>query len=237
MLDFLVYNSFIEQLTRFTIIYLCYMAKKLKYYVVWEGRVKGIFKTWDECRRSTEGFAAAKFKSYESLAEAEKAFNDHPAKHIYKKTSEVKLVKSTSKAGVGKPITDSIAVDAACSGNPGKMEYQGVDTATGENIFHQGPYEDGTNNIGEFLALVHALAYLKQKELPTKIIYSDSKIAIGWVKKKKCNTKLEPTNKNGVLFEYITRAEQWLVNNKYYNPILKWETSVWGEIPADFGRK
>lgn len=213
------------------------MAKKPKFYVVWEGRVKGIFKTWDECRRSTEGFAAAKYKSYESLAEAEKAFSDHPAKHIYKKAAEAKSISTSSKTGVGKPIKESIAVDAACSGNPGKMEYQGVETATGENIFHQGPYEDGTNNIGEFLALVHALAYLKQKELPTKIIYSDSKIAIGWVKKKKCNTKLEPTKRNDVLFEYIKRAEQWLVNNKYYNPILKWETSVWGEIPADFGRK
>jgi ribonuclease HI len=117
------------------------------------------------------------------------------------------------------------------------MEYQGVDTQTRENLFHMGPYPDGTNNIGEFLALVHALAYLQQNNLPTKIIYSDSKIAIGWVKKKKCGTKLAPTRNNGKLFEYIDRAERWLMNNRYNNPILKWETEVWGEIPADFGRK
>jgi ribonuclease HI len=213
------------------------MSKKQKYYVVWEGRLKGIFKTWDECRRSIEGFPGAKYKSYESLKDAESAYTEHPAKHIYRKTSDTPAVSTSKKVGVGKPITDSICVDAACSGNPGLMEYQGVDVATREHLFHQGPYEQGTNNIGEFLGLVHALAYLQKNNLPTKAIYSDSKIAIGWLKKKKCGTKLERNKHNEVLFELIDRAEKWLLKNAYYNPVLKWETAIWGEIPADFGRK
>jgi ribonuclease HI len=208
------------------------MAKQ-KFYVVWEGRKKGIFNNWDDCRRSTEGFAGAKYKSFETLSAAESAYSQSPAKHIYaKKTSE-----SATPKRVGNFNPDSIAVDAACSGNPGLMEYRGVDVKKGEQIFLMGPYPDGTNNVGEFLAIVHGLAWLQQKGLPTKIIYTDSKIAIGWVKKKKCGTKLEVTPRNGKLFEYIHRAEQWLQKNAYHNPILKWETKVWGEIPADFGRK
>lgn len=213
------------------------MSKKQKFYVVWAGRNIGIFTTWDDCRRSVEGYPDARYKSFESNEEAESAFKEKPTKHLYAKKEASPTVSSTKKFGIGKPLLDSICVDAACSGNPGNMEYQGVDTQSKENLFHMGPYYDGTNNVGEFLALVHALAYLHQKKLPTKIIYSDSKIAIGWVKKKKCGTKLTRTSRNGILFDYIERAEKWLETNRYNNPILKWETEVWGEIPADFGRK
>jgi ribonuclease HI len=84
---------------------------------------------------------------------------------------------------------------------------------------------------------VHALALLKQQGKPTVPIYSDSKIAQGWIKKGKCNTKLEATGRNQAIFDLIERAEKWLAANKITNPIIKWETDVWGEIPADFGRK
>ena len=67
---------------------------------------------------------------------------------------------------------DAWAVDAACSGNPGPMEYRGIDLATGAVVFHYGPVH-GTNNIGEFLAIVHALALMEQKGI-RKTIYSDS---------------------------------------------------------------
>jgi len=116
------------------------------------------------------------------------------------------------------------------------MEYRGVDTQTQRQLFHQGPFDQATNNVGEFLALVHGLAFLK-KEKSDRIIYSDSRTAIGWVKKKKCNTKLQKTTKNEVIFELISRAELWLKNNSYSSFIVKWETKAWGEIPADFGRK
>ena len=116
------------------------------------------------------------------------------------------------------------------------MEYRGVDTQTGKLLFHKGPYERGTNNIGEFLALVHGLAHLK-KEGSDRIIYSDSRIAMGWVRKKKCGTKLAPHSSNKILFELIARAESWLKDNTYKTPVVKWETKAWGEIPADFGRK
>ena len=131
---------------------------------------------------------------------------------------------------------NAIAVDAACSGNPGPMEYRGVDLRTGQQIFHFGPVS-GTNNIGEFLAIVHALALLQQQGMPHKTIYSDSYNAMLWVKKKKCKTTLERTPQTERLHQIITRAENWLRTHTYANPIVKWETERWGEIPADFGRK
>jgi ribonuclease HI len=133
-------------------------------------------------------------------------------------------------------INEAIAVDAACSGNPGKMEYRGVYLRTGKTIFHFGPVF-GTNNIGEFLAIVHGLALLKQKNLPNLPIYSDSVNAQLWVRKKKCKTTLERNEKTEQLFQMIERAEKWLITNSYTNPIIKWPTDKWGEIPADFGRK
>ena len=145
-------------------------------------------------------------------------------------------ISAEQKARIGAPNLYSIAVDAASSGNPGRMEYQGVDTQTGKLLFHQGPFAQGTNNIGEFLALVHGLAYLK-KEGSYRLLYTDSRIAIGWVRKKKCGTKLVPHSSNKILFELISRAESWLKTNTYSTSILKWETKAWGEIPADFGRK
>ncbi|MEM6724723.1 MAG: RNase H family protein, partial [Bacteroidota bacterium] len=142
----------------------------------------------------------------------------------------------TSSSSAGRQIKHSLSVDAACSGNPGLMEYRGVDTKTGEEIFRMGPFQHGTNNVGEFLALVHGLALLKKQGLSMPI-YSDSKIAMGWVAKKKCKTKLDRITVNEKLFQLIERAENWLKANTYNTTILKWDTKNWGEIPADFGRK
>jgi ribonuclease HI len=211
------------------------MAKKQKYYVVWFGNPAGIFGSWEECQRSIKGVKGAKYKSFETFAEAKIAYNkeyeDYKGKGKRKKSLSPEELKK-----IGDPDLYTISVDAASSGNPGKMEYRGVDTQTHKELFRQGPFEQGTNNVGEFLALVHGIAWLKEKG-SDRNIYSDSRIAMGWVKRKKCNTKLKRTAKNKKLFELIARAEGWLRNNKYETKIVKWETKAWGEIPADFGRK
>jgi len=210
------------------------MAKK-KFYVIWKGNKTGVFTSWNTCKKHIDNFKGAQYKAFVSRTDAEKAFKGKYEDYIGKDTKKEKLSKDELKK-IGKPILASIAVDAACSGNPGKLEYKGVDTKTKKQLFIQGPFEKGTNNIGEFLALVHGLGYLKQhkSKLP---IYSDSKIAISWVKKKQCRTNLPITAENIPLFDFIKRAEKWLNENTYTTAILKWETKAWGEIPADFGRK
>ncbi len=143
--------------------------------------------------------------------------------------------KKTKKI-MNQPQLPALAVDAACSGNPGKMEFRAVIADTGTEVFHRGPYEQGTNNIGEFLALVLGLAYLQKYNLPWAL-YTDSVTALAWVRQKKCKSKLEFTDKNMELLFMIRKAEQWLRTHTWTTPLLKWDTREWGEIPADFGRK
>jgi ribonuclease HI len=210
------------------------MAKK-KFYVVWNGHKKGIFTSWDACKKQISNYTGAQYKSFTSKEAAENAFKGNYKDYVGKDTKTIQLSEEELKK-YGKPILKSIAVDAACAGNPGKMEYRCVDTKTKKQLFIQGPFEQGTNNIGEFLALVHGLGYLKQRKLDLPI-YSDSKIAISWVKKGECRTNLPITSENKPLFDFVKRAEKWLKENTYTTKILKWETKAWGEIPADFGRK
>lgn len=210
------------------------MAKK-KFYVVWQGINPGVYDSWDKCKAQVEGFEGARYKSFPTKEIAERAFNDNPWKYIG--ANKAKQANSNlSIDQIPEIIKNSIAVDAACSGNPGVMEYRGVYTGDGVQIFHDGPYQEGTNNIGEFLGIVYALALLKNKNSRIPI-YTDSKTAIAWIRKKKCNSKLERTALNDNLFEIIERAEKWLATNVWENDILKWNTEKWGEIPADFGRK
>ena len=203
------------------------MAKK--YYVIWEGYEVGVFSSWEECKKYTSGYPTAKYKSFPTKEQAEKAFREDYRLYWGKKaTTPVPLSADYD--------TNSIAVDAACSGNPGTMHYRGVDLSTGEIIFSQGPFMQATNNIGEFLAIVHALALMEQTG-EQRTIYSDSKIAINWVKQRKYKTQLAKNESNQKSFELLERAQKWLQENDYTTSILKWQTQAWGEIPADYGNK
>ncbi|MBN2744298.1 ribonuclease HI [Breznakibacter xylanolyticus] len=206
------------------------MAKK-NFYVVWIGLKPGIYRTWDECKAMTQGFPNAKYMGFATLVEAQNALaNGAPNADTKQNPPHPSLQNKT-----GNYIIDSLAVDAACSGNPGVMEYRGVHIASGQVWFHQ-KYELGTNNIGEFLAIVHGLAELKKRNLNIPL-YTDSETALSWLRRKRCNSKLEINQQTTALFQIIQRAEYWLANNTWTQQVLKWDTENWGEIPADFGRK
>ncbi len=209
-----------------------------KYYVVWVGHKPGVYNTWEECKENIHKFKGAKYKSFFSKSQADKNFalgHEEYFKFQPKKEKVERPVISEDEKQL-KPILDSISVDAACSANPGPFEYRGVHTETQRVLFSVGPIPGGTNNIGEFLAIVHALALLK-KENRNDIIYSDSKTAIHWVEQKKANTTLKKSPQSKRVFDLLKRAEDWLNSNTYTNPILKWRTSIWGEIKADYNRK
>lgn len=204
-------------------------------YVVWVGKKPGIYTNWADCKAQVEGYDGAKYKGFPTRELAEAAFGDNHEQYLSRDLNSPKKIVCNNPL-IGTPISDSICVDAACSGNPGVMEYRGVDTKSGAELFRQGPFPLGTVNIGEFLAVVHALAYLKQRNSDWPV-YSDSRTAIAWVRKKTANTKLERSAKSEQLFSLLERAENWLRTNTWPNKIYKWETEYWGEIPADFGRK
>lgn len=216
---------------------------KVNFYVVWKGRETGIFESWAACEQQVKG-VAAQYKGFATREEAEKALAEGAEKYIAPRSSvnrqkcnaiSVKDLSPTEMQQHG-VLLPALAVDAACSGNPGKLEFRGVIADTGTQVFHRGPYIGGTNNIGEFLAIVLGLAYLQKHNLPW-VLYSDSKTAIAWIKQKKCKTQLEWNAENQELLLAVRAAEKWLSEHTWTTPIYKWNTEHWGEIPADFGRK
>ncbi|MCX6249533.1 MAG: ribonuclease H family protein [Bacteroidetes bacterium] len=209
---------------------------KNKFYVVWLGRKPGIYTSWEDCRKQVEGVEGAKFKGFPTKDLAEVAARDSYERYFNKGELSTPKKIVCSNPLIGEPVDDSICVDAACQGNPGILEYRGVDTKSGAELFRQGPFPEGTVNLGEFLAIVHALAYLKQRESDWPI-YTDSRTALTWLRNKKIKTNMERSASNEKLFSLVDRALTWLHENSWKNPVIKWETQYWGEIPADFGRK
>lgn len=211
---------------------------KRKYYVVWNGHHTGVFDSWDDAREQVEGFPGARFKSFNSRLEAVEAYRGDPADHL----GIIKAIAAHKAPVVNYEAfpdirLDAVAVDAACSRNPGPVEYQGVVVGTGERLFRIGPLPGGTNNLGEFLALVHALAMLNRDGQPLRPVYSDSRTALSWLRARKARTTMKPSAANSRILDMVARAEAWLATHTYNNPVLKWNTGEWGEIPADFGRK
>lgn len=214
------------------------MAQRKKYYVVWAGHDTGVFDSWEECKQQVENFPGAKYKSFDSRIEAIEAYRGDPEEYmgLFRKMAQHRP-KIINYEAIPEIRPGSIAVDAACSRNPGPVEYRGVDIMTGAQLFHVGPLADGTNNIGEFLAIVHALAWLEKINRPDIAIYSDSRTGMAWVRNRHAKTSITPTPENSPIRSLIARAEAWLASHTPLNPILKWDTESWGEIPADFGRK
>lgn len=205
--------------------------KKTVYYVVWQGHKPGIYTEWQEAKKQIDGFSKPRYKSFGSKQLAQKAFTDDPEVYAGRGFKKTRDMSAEEQLLYGLPNPYALAVDAACN-HKGDMEYRGVFVHSGDEIFRAGPFKNGSNNVGEFLGLVHGLAWLKNErsDIP---IYSDSRNAMSWVKRKKANTKIDDAK----LLALVKRAEDWLKNNAYPNQIIKWQTKFWGEIPADFNRK
>lgn len=216
-----------------------------KCYVVWIGRHPGIYVDLNDALAQIDDYPGASFKSYDSPEEAAEAFRKGTARAESKELGNLLLeAQRHNMPASGKKDYTSFpeidlngwAVDAACAGNPGKMEYRGVELMTGRELFHVGPFEQSTNNIGEFLAIVHALSLMfKKGERHT--IYSDSKTGMAWVRNRKVKTQLARNAKTEKSFQLVERALSWLNTHTVDTTIRKWDTERWGEIPADFGRK
>lgn len=216
-----------------------HIMMKRKYYVVWNGRAPGIYDTWEECQAQVDGFPGARYRAYSDLEEATESFRslgDGDDLALFRNMREA-LKPKVNYDAFPEIRQDALAVDAACSANPGPVEYQGVIVGTGREIFHVGPLPGGTNNIGEYLAIIHGAALLKKQGLTSLPIYTDSRTALAWLRAGHSKTTLRPTAENAQIMAMLSRADQWLANNYITNPIIKWDTEAWGEIPADFGRK
>lgn len=229
------------------------MAKK--FYAVIMGRNPGVYDNWEDALEQIINYPNAQYKAYPTPEEATIAYRK--ATRLEEVMELGRLIQNSNarqqtkteetmkkQIGVGKPDYFSFqeidmnawAVDASCMGNPGVMEYRGVELKTGKEIFRAGPFPDATNNIGEFLAIVHALALMFQRGEKHNI-YTDSVSGMAWVRRKNVRTTLTETPRNRRIFELMGRALAWLNTHSIDVRIMKWQTEIWGEIPADFGRK
>lgn len=216
------------------------MGGNKKYYVVWEGLAPGIYDSWEECQLQTANYKGARFKSFPTLEEATEAYRGNPSDYmgLFKAMAQRRTTPQVNYDAIPEIRTDAIAVDAACSRNPGPVEYKGVRVATGEVIFKVGPLQGGSNNIGEYLAIIHAAALLARSGDFSTPIYTDSRTALSWVNHGAHRSRIAPGPSNAQLMEILARADAWLRSNgPVRNPLIKWNTEQWGEIPADFGRK
>ena len=208
------------------------MAKQ-KWYVVLKGRKPGVYTSWDKAKEQIFEFTGAVYKSFEDQKVAEEAW---AKKRFQNSESSYSAPKSLTKGKkLAPPQGDYIVVDASSIGVPGPTEYQGFLMPEKRLLFskHIGL---ATNNLGEFLGIVHALAYLYQNE-STLPVYSDSITALSWVAKRKVKSELERNAHTEAAWSLVDRALIWLNTHQFTNRIWKWETQHWGENPADYGRK
>ena len=157
------------------------MAKQ-KFYVVWEGVTPGVYTSWTDCQLQIKGYEGAKYKSFDTREEAERALATSPYAYIGKNAKK-KSEKVSSETLPACVIDNSLAVDAACSGNPGPMEYRGVHIASRQEVFHFGPTK-GTNNIGEIPRYRTRTGFAENRRdsiCPFTVTASN---AISWVRQK-----------------------------------------------------
>ena len=145
------------------------MAKK--FYVVWQGREKGIFTTWAECKKQVDHFPGARYKSFPTLDAAESAFkgtkNTSSQKSPTKKRSTTNTVKTYTASEINALAIDiKIFTDGGCEPNPGKAG-SGIALYRNNKLdaLWYGLYSPkGTNNTAELNALHQALI-LTQDEI------------------------------------------------------------------------
>jgi len=158
-------------------------------------------------------------------------FIEHIRKGVFKPTT-----RKQGKQGIPRP-TVGLSVDASIRQNPGgKFIYRGLDLATKEVIFDFTNELDyrGTNNIGEFLALVDGIRAVKDRPREERVIYTDSLNALRWVSNKECRTKFRYQGTDDLINDALNFLHYEL---DYEVSLRHWDKIRWGEPISDYGLK
>jgi ribonuclease HI len=202
-----------------------------KWYVVWYGRVPGVYETWEACQAHIHNVRGAKYKSFLTYEAAVEAYAEGHEQHIGKRRKQSNIVLDAPPY-----IVPSLCVDVGTYGNPGRVMYRGVATHTGLVVFESPPIPYGTNNLGEFVAIVHGLAYIEKNGLDMPV-YTDSVNARNWVRRREVRSTLERDTRAITMWTLVDRALQWLYTHRDHATVLQWDTKAWGQIKADYDRK
>jgi ribonuclease HI len=159
-----------------------------KFYVVWTGRQTGIFTDWATTERQVHGFPAARFKSFQTRAEAEEAFKAGALPSAGRRAAPG-VAAIVSETPVSSLDTQGVQIycDGACDPNPGHAGSGIVVYRDGELIeLWYGLYNpNGTNNTAELNALHRALLMAESNIAAGRVarLFCDSLYAINCVSK------------------------------------------------------
>lgn len=128
---------------------------------------------------------------------------------------------------------DKIIVHSTANTKTKRMAYKGFNESTNKWIFKVKYKGYCTQNVADFMAIVHALHYCKINNIDLPI-YNDNLVAIKWVKDKKVNSLLIKTKENHELFQSFENALVILKQNDFLNPILFWKKKELGNIKNPF---
>jgi len=144
-----------------------------KFYVVWVGRVTGVFTSWPYTKKQVDQFPAAKYKSFKTQMEADAAYAAG-----WKTPAKSKSVATSMQTSSNVTVTNQSELDTAptknfdviiycdggCDPNPGQA-------ASGVSVYREGKLVElwyglynpqGTNNSAELNALYQALHIAKE---------------------------------------------------------------------------
>lgn len=161
------------------------MAKK-KFYVVWSGRLPGVYTNWPQAQAQVDKFPGARYKSFPSEAEALAAFAGGVAPES--QSSVVKQNRAAAKTAVDIDAVDvAVFCDGGCEPNPGEAG-SGVAVYKCGQLYElwYGLYNpNGTNNTAELNALYQSMLIAKQAidEQKSVAVLSDSQYSINCVTK------------------------------------------------------
>ncbi|WP_129646253.1 ribonuclease H1 domain-containing protein [Peristeroidobacter agariperforans] len=166
-----------------------------KFYVVWAGRQTGVFTDWATTHRQVDRFAGARYKSFATRAEAERAFAGGAPRSTFVRRAANKPSEQASVQAGPSPFDLQIYCDGACDPNPGRAGSGLAVYRNGElaQLWHGLYNPAGTNNIAELNALHRALEMAEtaiSSGLTVQILCDStyainciSKWAPGWEKK------------------------------------------------------
>lgn len=198
------------------------MAKK--FYAVKNGRVPGIYHTWDDCKAQVDGYPKAVYKSFLTESEARSFLNGVQPPRAPRSAHPSKPEHVAPQEEVALPA-DGIVVytDGSCLKNPGGPGGYAAVILLDDTVREiTGAEPSTTNNRMEMRAAIEALRFF---DTPTTIIlHTDSQylrngLAKGWVTNWKRNgwiTKAGTPVLNKELWQELDSL------NSFHQVIWKW---------------
>ncbi len=207
---------------------------KYSCYAVLEGRVPGVYDTWNECSAQVTGYSGAIFKGHICHSSARYEFRLHQRRKIAKfKIRTTPLAKKKKVSTL--PTSEYIVAGASYDRFNDTLTYRVVMGGTNETLFESEVYSGGNQSLGEYLALIEALKWVRENYKHDIPVLSNSMSAIIWIENKAYKGSLGIHDMDSDLYLELKKAKEYLSDMcqdgyKYSLNTLKWNNKLLGCI-------